>query len=233
MKPNHDLVGGQRGFVLIFALVILVTLTFLGFMASRTAVMEMTLSNNERLQRQTFSVADGGTMAATRILQENIDCPAGFSPWVISKGVGAIQFKASAAIIGQGSEVIYNSDLPLAVRSSLPPLRENAASPEIMRQVCIGGEGINTLAVDPTNNGCTPPAAGVTGPHTNILFQRGITTTSHGNGLNDIKNSITHYDIYSQHVTYQGTPPTVTRESIIRMGWGQQNNNIQPNCIWQ
>jgi len=236
MMPNsslHNFNHGQRGFVLIFALVILVTLTLLGFMASRTAVMEMTLSNNERLQRQTFSVADGGTMAATRILRENMDCNGAFSAWVRLRGQGAIQFVASPAFAGDVSANNYTSPLPAYIRTApnlLPPVRDPAASPEIVRQVCIGGEGINTVAGGP--NGCTlaPNAAGAGAPHTNILFNKGRTYHLPGE---DSNNTATSYDIYSQHVAYNpGNTPTVTRESIILMGWGQKNDPTN-NCIWQ
>jgi hypothetical protein len=175
-------------------------------------------------------------MAATRILRENMDCSGAFSAWVLLNGQGAIQFMASPTFAGDVSANNYTSQLPITIRANpnlLPPTRDPAASPEIVRQVCIGGEGINTVAGNP--NGCTPTpnAAGAGAPHTNILFNKGRTYYPPGYDATDPRNSVTSYDIYSQHVAYdQGIPPTVTRESIILMGWGQQNDSLN-NCNWQ
>jgi len=241
-KSLHNFDQGQRGFVLIFALVILVTLTLLGFIASRTAIMEMTLSSNDRAHRQAFSLADGGTDAATSIYLANTDCATGFPATlsVSGKSVGAIRFSPSGAFNGdaataQGMNYTVKSLRINTSQNPLPPGRDSAASPEIIRHFCIGGEGINTQPG--SFNGCNPTAADAGAPHTNILYypDPNNTGTSHppGEGLNNPGSTapliITQVDIYSQHVTYQGG--TVTKEAIIRMGWQQVNDpSYVANC---
>ena len=240
---HHGFASNQGGFVLIFALLVLVTLTFLGFMAVRTAVTENTLSGNERVQRQTFSLADGGTEVAVKMLQENMDCPTGFPASLLSTGTRAIQFPVSAVLANHRAARDYMSPPPLAARNSLPPAYDaNAApNPEIVRQFCIGGEGIVDAAAD---NGCGPANTGA--PHTNILYNpnpdgAGAThnTGESGNATgaapgrgrdHSAGGTLTNVDIFSQHVAYSGGGAT-NRESIIRMRWAQKSDSVN-NCRW-
>jgi len=242
--PHHGLTSGQRGFVLIFALLILMTLTFLGFMAVRTAVTENTMSGNERVQRETFSLADGGTEVAAHMFQENMDCTGvgGFSHFRLAQGIGAIVFQPSALFAGTGRERDYTERLPGEAQGALPPAYDNdpaiAPNPEILRHFCVAGEGVNIAG----SNGCNPAAAAAGAPHTNILYNpnpdgtgprrlHGYSASSTPGGGPPGKGTATDVDIFSQHVAYQANNPVPMRESIIRMRWTQPNDS-QNNCRW-
>jgi hypothetical protein len=77
--PFSNLHANEQGFVLVTAMVILVILTLIGIAATNTSVMEIQIAGNDKLQKQTFTQADGGTEAGSNLLEENISCPDGFS----------------------------------------------------------------------------------------------------------------------------------------------------------
>ncbi|MDR3090316.1 MAG: hypothetical protein LBU39_10945 [Desulfobulbaceae bacterium] len=242
--PHHRPCGNHGGFVLIFSLVILLTLTFLGFMATRTAVTESTLSGNERVQRETFSLADGGTETAIMLLKDNLDCPTGFPQYVLDNGVGAMRFTASADFTGEESKNMFLKQLPSGIRAQLPPIHD--ANQDILRQACIANEGVVTAV---GAGGCDPLAADAGAPHTNILYDpdpagggaiyapgenANATGGATGSGF-DASHGGTQKDlgVFSQHVAYRpsGGVNRITRESIIRIEWRQVLESVN-NCRW-
>ncbi len=64
----------EEGFVLIASLMILVILSILGIMATRTTMVELTISGNDKVNKQTFYQADGGTEFAQQLVFENAIC---------------------------------------------------------------------------------------------------------------------------------------------------------------
>lgn len=81
ISPKHSqhTVGNQHGYVLIVALFMLVILTAFGVFSLNTSLIEMQIAGNDKVQKQTFSQADGGTQVGSMLLEENIACPTGFS----------------------------------------------------------------------------------------------------------------------------------------------------------
>jgi hypothetical protein len=73
--PGND----EQGFILVVAILLLVILSILGIAATNTSMVEVQIAGNDRLQKQAFSEADGGTQAGAVLLEENIACPNGFS----------------------------------------------------------------------------------------------------------------------------------------------------------
>jgi len=71
--------ANEQGFVLVTAMLILVILTLIGISMTNTTVTEIQIAGNDKLQKQTFTQADGGTEAGSNLLEENISCPDGFS----------------------------------------------------------------------------------------------------------------------------------------------------------
>ncbi len=71
--------ANEQGFVLVTAMVILVILTLIGITMTNTTVTEIQIAGNDKLNKQTFIQADGGTEAGSNLLEENISCPDGFS----------------------------------------------------------------------------------------------------------------------------------------------------------
>lgn len=64
----------KNGFVLITVLMILLILTILGIMATGTSIIELMISGNDKVHKQTFYQADGGTELAERLVFENAVC---------------------------------------------------------------------------------------------------------------------------------------------------------------
>lgn len=85
-KPAQNPIANQRGYVLVVALLMLVILTAFGIFSLNTSVLEIQISGNDKLQKQTFSDADGGIQVGGMLLEENIACPTGFS--AVPLGIG-------------------------------------------------------------------------------------------------------------------------------------------------
>ncbi len=64
----------EEGFVLVASLMILLVLTIIGISATRTTVIELMISGNEKVYKNTFYKADGGTELAERLIFENAVC---------------------------------------------------------------------------------------------------------------------------------------------------------------
>jgi hypothetical protein len=74
MKTMRASKGNEEGFVLVTALLILVTLTMMGIAVNRTTMTEWRIAMNDRLHKQTFYEADAGTELASEILEQSIAC---------------------------------------------------------------------------------------------------------------------------------------------------------------
>lgn len=69
----------QKGFILVWALLLLVVVTLLGAAGISTSIFEENMAANEALHKIAFYEADGGTENALALLVENINCITGFS----------------------------------------------------------------------------------------------------------------------------------------------------------
>ncbi len=78
-SPSQNIVANEQGFILVIALLFMVILTLVGITALNNSNTEIQIAGNDKLQKQTFSQADGGTEAGGKLLEENISCPTGFT----------------------------------------------------------------------------------------------------------------------------------------------------------
>jgi len=72
------MLGKEDGSALVIALLILVVLTLVGQIATRTSTTEIQISANDKRHNITFYEADGATELASELLEQNIACPMGF-----------------------------------------------------------------------------------------------------------------------------------------------------------
>jgi hypothetical protein len=86
--PEEQATAGERGFVLIGALLILVLLALIGIAATTTTNLELQIAGLEQIHKTTFYRADGGTELGAMVLEENIACGQGFTTAVLSGRVG-------------------------------------------------------------------------------------------------------------------------------------------------
>lgn len=66
------------GFVLIISIVILLLLTIIGISATNMTSVELQISGIDKVHKNTFYNADGGTEIGMLMVEENISCPTGF-----------------------------------------------------------------------------------------------------------------------------------------------------------
>lgn len=67
----------ERGFVLIVSLLMLVVLMIIGIAATNTTTIELQISGNDKVAKQTFYQADSGTEVGIRVVEDCIES-AGF-----------------------------------------------------------------------------------------------------------------------------------------------------------
>ena len=71
-KLVGQLIGNERGMVLVFALVIMLVLTIIGSSATMTSQVDLKISGNTKVIRTSFYVADGGIMMAPKVISRII-----------------------------------------------------------------------------------------------------------------------------------------------------------------
>jgi hypothetical protein len=70
----------EGGFILIWALLLMVVLLILGVSGIGTSIFESLMTANDALHKQSFYQSDGGTQTAGMLIEENVSCPGGFRP---------------------------------------------------------------------------------------------------------------------------------------------------------
>jgi hypothetical protein len=73
--PSTSFKGNnEEGYILVVTLLILVLLTVIGLAMNRNTSLELLISGNDKVHKETFIQADGGTEVAAEILELNIGC---------------------------------------------------------------------------------------------------------------------------------------------------------------
>jgi hypothetical protein len=70
----------EGGFILVWALLLMVVLLILGVSGIGTSIFESFMTANDALHKQSFYQSDGGTQTAGMLIEENVSCPGGFTP---------------------------------------------------------------------------------------------------------------------------------------------------------
>jgi hypothetical protein len=68
----------EKGFVLVISIIILMLLTLIGISITTTTSIELQIAGNDKIQKATFSQADGGTEVAAELIEQNLGCMSGF-----------------------------------------------------------------------------------------------------------------------------------------------------------
>jgi len=72
-KKQHTQTS-EGGFILVVTMMILVVLTLIAVSMTRNTSIELQIAGNDKLHKQAFTEADGGTEFAAEILEQNIAC---------------------------------------------------------------------------------------------------------------------------------------------------------------
>jgi hypothetical protein len=110
--------ANEQGFVLVTAMLILVILTLIGTSMTNTTVTEIQIAGNDKLQKQSFTQADGGTEAGSNLLEENISCPDGFSALQI--GWAEITANIPTGVTGAKLNFWQNEIDPASLATPIP-----------------------------------------------------------------------------------------------------------------
>ena len=68
MKELKKAINNEQGFVLVAALMMLMVLLIIGIAATNTTTIELQISGNDKLAKQTFYLAEGVVAEASRVL---------------------------------------------------------------------------------------------------------------------------------------------------------------------
>lgn len=205
MKPEKivsRVMDDEGGFVLVAAMIVLLILTLIGISALNTSNTEIQIGGNDRMRKQVFSQADGGTQLAARLVEESIGSRIGFTALTL---VGADNVLQDPDLLIKNNTVLISNTTIWKNTGALPPIPTDAA-----RDAAFFPDGY-TLATANT-------------PHTNITVS-GVTSAAAGSGLQMVagyegKGKGTAggggqilYTIFSQHIGLLGS------ESVVQVGW--------------
>jgi hypothetical protein len=192
----------EEGFVLVAALMIMLVLTIIGIAMNRDTNTELQIAGNDKVYKQSFYDADGGTEFGAEVLEQNIAC---------------LRFSAG----GVGSVAVDGNII----------LDNNIAVNSTSKQFWLNDVGhwtqINPLVPFPSDTARDmwyPPAYAAGQPHTNITVEGTVALGQDssilfaagylGLGRSAAAGGTTlKYEVYSQHIGLNNS------ESTIRVEW--------------
>lgn len=74
MSVSFNTVKNEEGFVLVISMVVLIVLTLIGIVAMNNSNTERMISGNDKIHKETFYQADGGTEMAQHVVFHNLMC---------------------------------------------------------------------------------------------------------------------------------------------------------------
>ena len=207
--------GNEEGFILVVTMMIMVILTVIGIAMTRNTSTELQIAGNDKVHKQTFYEADGGTEFASEIIEQNIAC---------------LKFEANGGGSVTQTDSDGNNDLVLdsniAIESGSFTLWQNG----------IGKwSSLPDYPSDANRDMWFPPDYNAGEPHTNSAVEAlvditaGSSIISHagyiGLGKSSAGGGITLvYQIYSQHQGLRNS------ESLIQVEWGHVVGREDPFC---
>lgn len=220
MRTKQQLHLNEEGFVLVVTLLIMVVLTIIGVAMNRSTTTELLIAGNDKVHKQSFTEADGGTEFAAEILELNIGC---------------LEFASSGAesvLITDPEDSGDNNALQLdgviGIDSGSLKLWQNGVG-HWSDQVGI------TYPADDQRDMWFPPTYTAGEPHTNItvegeanfaegssiILAAGYLGLGRGMGSGGI---VMNYEVHSQHLGLRDS------ESVIRVQWRHVVGNEDTDC---
>jgi len=208
--------GKEEGFILVAALMILLILTIMGIAMNRNTTTEIKVAANDRLHKQTFYEADGGTEFAAEVLEQNIACV------IFAENGKGSTWRTNASV----GDIILDSNI--AVDNGSLQLWQNALGK-------YSASGNPDYPSDTLRDMWLPPNYMAGTPHTNITVE-GIADLSAGSsiifggGYLGLGRSMAsggvslEYEIDAQHIG------AVNSESLIRVEYRHVVGREDPFC---
>lgn len=79
MDQSTKIFDNEGGFVLVVALIIMVILSLIGIAGLNTSMFEEQIAGNDWNAKRSFYRADGGISLGFEVLEQNLNCPTGFT----------------------------------------------------------------------------------------------------------------------------------------------------------
>ncbi len=196
----------ENGFVLVGVMLMLLVLAFIGITATTTSNIELQIAGNDKAYKQTFYKADAGIEVGSRMVEENVSCPNGFTSNVGADTADTPSVLAGSAII-KGQIVVE--------RTSAADM-----TPRDYWQTSISPAVVSDAARDmyyPQNYG--------NGPHTNITIG-GPTVYAAGSAI----QMVSGYEGKGKGAAAGGAMINYT---IIAQGQGMLNSASEVEILWR
>jgi hypothetical protein len=165
MTKHKTHTGGEEGFILPSAVLIIALLTLIGITASNTTNLELHITSNDKLARECFHRADGGLEVGIEMVEQNVSCPGGFS--TAPSGFDSTDPATLFALMGV--------DIADARFAFAPDMTAISGSPSILDALPADNARSLRIPVDPASRNDN-------GPHTNIAMW-GVTEYITGNAI--------------------------------------------------
>ena len=194
----------EQGFIMVWALLLLVIVTLLGVAGVSTSIFETKMAANQALHKQSFYQADGGTENGLALLKHNITCISGFS--------GGNPLDGDIDIVSTYENLWMNSynDMPMASDSN--------------RHFYYPSTNGKSL---------TPPYAnGVINGYSEAMKGANIPQLGGYEGLAKSSGSGGVFLVYDIKVSHKGLRNSNTNIAIVYRVDNQFSNNPAGNCIY-
>lgn len=218
-SPHRNPLRGEQGFVLVGALLILVILVLVGISATTSTILELQIAGAERVNRETFHSADGGTQLAARLVEESLGHTSGFTKLTAEANT------ATKCPSGLTPGVLNDTTAGFTPNTTILVCDNTLSTNEVQRTPSdlssLTGRAERDLAYYPNGyNSASPNAI----PHTNITMS-GVTTVVQGAGLQMVAGyegkgkgvagggGQILYTIFSQHMGRSNS------ESMVEVTW--------------
>ncbi len=200
VSHRTSIINNEGGYVLLGVLLVLVLVTIIGMAANTNTSLEIQIAGNDRIHKETFYQADGGTQIGIRLVEESLGTPGGFT---------ALDVNNILKDPVDPNNTILIVDTTLSENTNIA--RNQNSMSDAARDVAYFPDGYN-------------PADPNAGTHTNIIVD-GVTSIVAGAGLQMLagyegKGKGTAggggqilYSIYSQHMGRSQS------ESVVKVEW--------------
>jgi len=219
MGTKRQLQHNDEGFVLVVTLLIMVVLSIIGIAMNRNTTIELQIAGNDKVHKQSFTEADGGTEFAAEILELNISC--------LEFASGGAESVLITDPEDSGDNNALQLDGLIGIDSASLKLWQNGVGHWSTAGV--------TYPADDQRDMWFPPTYLPGEPHTNmtvegeanfaegssIILAAGYLGLGRGMGSGGI---VMNYEVHSQHLGQRDS------ESVIRVQWRHVVGNEDTDC---
>lgn len=193
-KMMKKCMDNEGGYVMIGALLMMVLLLIIGISSTTNTSLELQIATNDRIHKETFYQADGGTQLAVRLVEESLGTFGAFT-------------QITNNILNDSNNTIFIGDTTLSENVNI--FRDQTSVSDTARDVAYFPNGYDPTNVDPHTNiivdGVTSTVAGA-GLQMMAGYEGKGKGTAGGGGQ-------IRYTIYSQHMGKNQS------ESIVAVQW--------------